>query len=337
MTIREADATGLKVEWHDAGAGLDDEARAKILESLDRVAKAVRGFPVTTVHIEVEHRPRKGGWGVSVNLQLPARSLFAAEWSRDLRTASRSAFGKVAFQVSSYRAHLRRHERRSHRRELPETPVPAAAALQREREILEGLRDRVARLVRRELLHDPSLAGVPKEAVSVPDVVDEAMVWTVENLPSRPPFLTPEQFLWRRVLHQLDLARESILRSAAASAEEERVAAAHREPEQEMNMEWADAEDLLFGGGEPLPLDLDEAPRAVSDPASILDREAVQAAVSEALRELPEGQRRAVLLHDLEGYDAAEIAFVLARSEDRVREDLEAARRALRRRLREYA
>ncbi len=336
MDTREA-AERLKVEWHDAGAGLDDEDRARILESLDRVAKAVRGFPATTVHIEVEHRPRKGGFGVSVNLQLPARSVFAAEWSRDLGAAARSAFGKVAFQVASHRSLLRRHERRSHRREVRAAPPPSAAALEREREVLEGLRDRVARLVRREILHDATLAGIPRSAISVPDVVDEAMVWTQENLGRRPPFLTPEQFLWRRVLHQLDLARASVLRTAAAEREEEKVAAAHREPETELDMEWSDAEDLIFGGGEPLPFDLDEAPPGGSDPEAILGREALQVAVSEALRELPETQRRAVLLHDLEGYDPAEIAFVLARSEDRVREDLEAARRALQRRLREFA
>jgi RNA polymerase sigma factor (sigma-70 family) len=128
-----------------------------------------------------------------------------------------------------------------------------------------------------------------------------------------------------------------VLRRAAAEKEEERVAAARREADAEVDMEWEEAQDLVFGGGEPLPLDLDEAGPCGSDPAEILDREAIQKAVGEALRALPDGQRRAILLHDLEGYDPPEIAFVLSEGEDRVLRDLKAARRKLRKRLREYA
>jgi RNA polymerase sigma factor (sigma-70 family) len=139
------------------------------------------------------------------------------------------------------------------------------------------------------------------------------------------------------VLQHLDEAREAALRGRDAELEEERVEAAHAEPNPELDMEWEEAEDLIFGDGEPLPFDRDEASRSGSDPAEILDREAAQRAVSDALRDLPDGQRRAILLEALEGYDAREVAYVLSVSEDRVRADLDEARAALRRRLREYA
>ncbi len=327
-----------EIDWRVSGVDLDDETRAAILSRLPQLARATRDFAVTTVHVEVEHSPRKGGYGVSVGLGLPQKSLFAAEWARDPGVAGRRAMGKVAAQVSTYRALLRRHEKRSHRRELPSAPAPQATrSFAAEAALLESLRSRVARLVRHEIVHDASLADIPKEAISVPDVVDEAMVWTLENLPVRPPLLSPEQFLWRRVLHQLDLARNSVLRKRGGDEANARVAAATREAEAEVDVEWEDAQDLLFGGGEPRPLDVGEAPEHASEPGSILDREALQAAVSEALRELPDLQRRAVLLHDLEGYDPAEIAFVLHRSEDLVRDDLDAARATLRRRLRGFA
>lgn len=329
----------LAVDWNDAGAHLTPDQKAEVLSRLPHLARAVRDFPVAALHVEVELNPRKGGYGVSVNLPLPARSLYAAEWARDLGAAARSAMNKVASQVAAYRALLRRHERRSDRREVrppAPAPQPPGPGIERTRQVLESLRGRVARLVRHEIVHDPSLSGVAKEAISVPDVVDEALVWTMANLERRPAYLSPEQYLWRRVLHDLDLARASVLRRSAAEKEEARVADAHREPNPELDMEWAEAEDLIYGGGEPLPLDLDEAPGGDSDPAEILDREALREAVSDALTELPEAQRRALLLHDLEGYDPAEIAFVLARSEDRVREDLEGARRTLRRKLRDF-
>jgi DNA-directed RNA polymerase specialized sigma24 family protein len=328
-----------EVLWHVVNGGVGPGEREEILRRLPNLLRSVRDFPVKTIHVEVDYNPRKGGYGVSVSLPLPAKTLHAAEWAREPGAAGRRALGKVAAQVATYRSLLRRFERRSHRGEG--TPAEAAEAAPRtpapDRGVLERFRERAARHVRHEIVHDPAFAGVAKEAVSVPDVVDEAMVWTLEHLAERPPVLTPEQFLWRRLLHQLDLAKRSVLRSGAAAEEEAASAARHVEPEAELDMEWQDAEDLIFGGGEPLPLDLDEAPADGSEPSAILDREAAQRAVAEALRELPEGQRRAILLHDLEGYDPAEIALVLFAGEDRVRRDLEDARRTLRRRLREYA
>jgi DNA-directed RNA polymerase specialized sigma24 family protein/ribosome-associated translation inhibitor RaiA len=329
----------LPVQWHVAHAGVGPGDRERVLARLPNLAKALRNLPVRVVHLEVDFNPRKGGFGVSVSLQLPSKTLFAAEWSRDPETAGRRAMNKVAAQAMTYRTLLRRHERRAHRKPGPAAAPPAASSrvLEGEREQVQAFRSRAARHVRHEIVHDPVLAALPKEAVSVPDVVDEALVWTLENLPARPAFLTPEQFLWRRVLHQYDLARESVIRSRAAADEEELIADRHREPPQELDMEWEEAEDLILGGGEPLPLDLDEASSAGSDPAEILDREAAQQAVAAALRDLPDFQRRTILLHDLEGYDPEEIAVVLGVDEARIRDEIDAARRVLRKRLHEYA
>lgn len=329
----------LAVQWHIANDAVGPEDREAVLARLPNLAKALRNFPVRTLHVEVDVNPRKGGYGVSVSLQLPSRTLFAAEWARDPGSAGRRAMNKVAAQAMTHRTLLRRHERRSHRTPgpAPEPPRPSSRALVRERELVEAFRSRAARHVRHEIVHDPALADLPKEAISVPDVVDEAVVWTLEHLPGRPAFLTPEQFLWRRVLHQYDLARESVLRTRAGDDEEDSLQAGHREPPQELDMEWEEAEDLILGGVDPLPFDLDEASKAGSDPAEILDREAAQEAVSAALRDLPDFQRRAILLHDLEGYDPPEIAVVLCVDETKVRSEIDAARKVLRKKLHEFA
>ncbi len=329
----------LAVQWHIANDAVGAEDREAVLARLPNLARALRNFPVRVVHIEVDVNPRKGGYGVSVSLQLPSKTLFAAEWARDPGSAGRRAMNKVAAQAMTYRTLLRRHERRAHRTPGPaaEPPKPSSRALVREREQVAAFRARAARHVRHEIVHDPGLAALPKEAISVPDVVDEAVVWTLEHLPSRPAFLTPEQFLWRRVLHQYDLAREAVLRSRAGEDEESAGAAARVEPPQELDMEWEEAQDLILGGVDPLPFDLDEASKAGSDPAEILDREAAQEAVSAALRDLPDFQRRTILLHDLEGYDPGEIAVVLGVDEARIRDEVEAARKVLRKRLHEFA
>jgi RNA polymerase sigma factor (sigma-70 family) len=76
---------------------------------------------------------------------------------------------------------------------------------------------------------------------------------------------------------------------------------------------------------------LDErAPSRGSSPASDAEAAEVRAKLNVALAELPERQRIAVALFDVEGYSHAEIAAVLRIPEGTVRSDVFHARRALR-------
>jgi RNA polymerase sigma-70 factor (ECF subfamily) len=67
-----------------------------------------------------------------------------------------------------------------------------------------------------------------------------------------------------------------------------------------------------------------------SGPAESTDRRALRGAFVAALADLPERQRIAVVLFDVEGYSHAEIAAVLGIPEGTVRSDVFHARRALR-------
>jgi RNA polymerase sigma-70 factor (ECF subfamily) len=72
------------------------------------------------------------------------------------------------------------------------------------------------------------------------------------------------------------------------------------------------------------------AASASPGPAEITDRRALQAAFEAALAGLPERQRVAVVLFDVEGYSHAEIARILGVPEGTVRSDVFHARRGLR-------
>lgn len=71
-------------------------------------------------------------------------------------------------------------------------------------------------------------------------------------------------------------------------------------------------------------------------PAVVTDRRAFADALRRALQELPEGQRTAVVLFDVEGYTHAEIAEILGIPTGTVRSHVFHARRALRERLRAW-
>jgi len=71
-------------------------------------------------------------------------------------------------------------------------------------------------------------------------------------------------------------------------------------------------------------------PSRDAGPAVDADRTALRAALADALERLPERQRTAVVLFDVEGYSHAEIAGILGVPEGTVRSDVFHARRALR-------
>lgn len=78
------------------------------------------------------------------------------------------------------------------------------------------------------------------------------------------------------------------------------------------------------------------SPRTASadaSPAVDTDRRAFLEAVEAALARLPERQRRAVVLFDVEGYSHAEIASIMSVPQGTVRSDVFHGRRALRRSL----
>jgi RNA polymerase sigma-70 factor (ECF subfamily) len=71
----------------------------------------------------------------------------------------------------------------------------------------------------------------------------------------------------------------------------------------------------------------------VPDPEALLERSEMQHLVGEAIEQLPERQRAAFRLHDIEGFRAAEIATMLGIRDGTVRANLHHARRALRGKL----
>ncbi len=72
------------------------------------------------------------------------------------------------------------------------------------------------------------------------------------------------------------------------------------------------------------------AATAAPGPSEVTDRRALRAALETALADLPERQRIAVVLFDVEGYSHAEIAGMLGVPEGTVRSDVFHARRGLR-------
>jgi RNA polymerase sigma-70 factor, ECF subfamily len=84
-------------------------------------------------------------------------------------------------------------------------------------------------------------------------------------------------------------------------------------------------------GTEPLPDD--SVAGTAADPELVLEQNEIRRHVATAIAELPEQQRTAFRLHDVEGYTTNEIARIMGLSPGTVRSHVHYARRALRRTL----
>jgi len=296
----------MAIRYHTINLEMRPTERELVEKELGRVAAHLSNFPRSAWHVEVERSPRKGGYGVSVHINLPTRSLFATAWSNDLRGASETVSDKLVRQAKRHLNQLRRHEqpgaestRRPHH--YPAIPVRDLESVRD----LEDFSDRIGhhaaqlhRVLRREMRLDPRTEAVGG-AISVPDVVEDAIAYVFEHFREKPPELTPDRWLVRRGLIFLD-------------AEFDRVEAAEEsmpEPKSEPQEDWEDLMDLPVA--ETLPFDGHPGEAGKTSPELLQYRREARFATAAALKALPPRLRMSLVLRHIEGYQIPEIAFVL--------------------------
>lgn len=138
--------------------------------------------------------------------------------------------------------------------------------------------------------------GFLSHAADADDVAQEAMLHLLDRLGSRDP--AHDYRAWRTTL-VLNRCRDRLRRGSSRRRAEESAAALRSE--------------------RPLP-----------DPQDALERAEVEQALAHGLRSLPEREREAFVLRDLEGLDTAEVARALVITESSVRSLITLARRRLR-------
>jgi RNA polymerase sigma-70 factor (ECF subfamily) len=307
--------------------------RTMIEEELARLDGVLSKFPRPVAHLGIEKSPRKGGYGVSLHVRLSTRPLFATAWGGNLRGAVELATDKLVRQAKRHLDVLRKEERAGANtvRNSYASRLPTAAELASIRD-LEEFRDQaahhVARLndvLNRERRLDPR-AKAAGGRISVPDIVEEALVYVFEHFHEKPAEMSPDRWLVRRglLLFEQELERVAGITSATDAP---RSAA----PVQE---DWEELMDLPLLRFRPLESRPDEDARA--SPEALGIRGKAQTETAAALKELPDRQRRTLLLRHLEGYDLPEIAYVLNAGEDQVEEWLLLAETTLQERLKDW-
>jgi ribosome-associated translation inhibitor RaiA/DNA-directed RNA polymerase specialized sigma24 family protein len=287
--------------------------REYIEDELTRVADLLKNFPRPTYHVEVERSARKGGYGVSVHVNLSTRSLFATTWGSELRGAVEGVTDKLVRQAKKHLSVLRKdeHPGADSPKQMPVFREPTVADLEAIRD-LEDFTDQIGhhaarlhKVLRREMQLDPRAAAAGG-SVSVADLVEDAVAYVFEHFREKPKELTPDRWLVRRGLIFLDAELDRAA-SAADPTPEARV-----EPQED----WEELWDLPVM--EYLPLDRQPADANRASPEIVGDRQQAQKATAAALSGLPTQLRTSLVLRHIEGYEIPEIAFVLNTDDARV-------------------
>lgn len=324
----------MEIAYHTVNTDLTDGDHRAIEKELARVEDFVKNFPRPTYHLEVERSPKKGGFGVSLHVNLSTRSLFATAWGGDLRSAIELGTDKIVRQAKKHLDRLRKDERAG--AETPRNDTfyaePTVADLRSVRD-LEDFRDHIANhaarlngFLRREL-RLLRQGGRPVRGVSLPDVVEDAITYVFEHFDRKPKHLSPDRWLLRRGLLML---HEELDRVDAADEPAGAVSAAPVETPED----WEELMGLT--SPDAVPMEGRPADEAQASPELLRDRGRAQTATADALSKLPARQRQSLLLRHLEGYQVPEIAYVLNTDESQVESWLDEAEDSMRSRLKSW-
>jgi RNA polymerase sigma factor (sigma-70 family) len=184
------------------------------------------------------------------------------------------------------------------------------------------VRRRLARTLRRELVHYPRAATVRLQNVASADLADEAFAWSLENWKAKPSAVSPEQWMRKHALQILDEALDREALAGESRAEErdgQSRAIAHELPRDDDEREgWIDIADLATrgkrhdaDGGSDDPFDGIEGDPLVSSPSERLDERETLVELERAMLKLPERRRKAVAHRFLDGLEFEEIAYLL--------------------------
>jgi len=323
----------MKTEYRAVNLTLRNADRQHIDEELDKIGSTLRSFADPIAHVEVERSVRKGGYGVSLHVALPTRSLFANAWGDDLRSAIELVSDKVTRQAKKHLDMLRREQRAGADsvRDKWEPMPPTREDLESVRD-LEDFRDQVAhhaarlsQVLKRERRLDPRIRNAGG-AISLADITEEALTYVFEHFREKPAHMSPDRWLVRRGLLILDAELDRVEHEATGEGEAPPVA----EPQED----WEEVMDLpvfMISGLEQTPAD-----ESRTSPSIIGDRVEAQQATAEALKSLPPLYRKALLLKHLEGYQLPEIAYVLNSNEQQVDDWLNEAEVRMQERLKTW-
>lgn len=270
-----------------------------------------------------EHPKLKGGFVVSLNLRLPSGQMAAKAASETLQAAIKRAFDDLLEQLEEHKRKLRAEykwprQRRTGRRDFSEVPFERTlAAVRLEPVTPDDIRNyidtnlgRFMHFVEREIRHRRDNGAGFLNQVRPEEVVDEAIMYALDDRKERPEKMALEPWLYRMARYALGrISRQNEPRRGAIPLD-----GPYGETQIENRTLMPD--------------------RRVATPEEIRANDEIADMVAESLRgSLPE-DRESFILYTFEGFTIDEIAAITEHSASDVRQSIGRARERVRKSIR---
>jgi RNA polymerase sigma factor (sigma-70 family) len=285
------------------------------------------------LHAIVETNSAREGTVVALNLRLPSGQLAAEERGTPPAAAVKAAFDELLKQLTKHKDQLRgpRHRHRDHetRGAAFETTVAAVHPVKVSNGAVstwvDANLDRLARFIARELRHRETSGRLTPGALSVEEVMDEAIAMALGDGEERPELLSLERWLYH-------LARRAMAHLERESAP---ISAVHLEDSvRKVNVRASDEPQLQYHQPDEIMLEENVIPdRSVATPEELLYSDEMVAMLETALRGARPEEREAFILSVIEGFTIKEIAAIAEKPPREIEAHLLAARERLQKAL----
>jgi ribosome-associated translation inhibitor RaiA len=190
----------LPVNWDTKHCTLSPGQIRKLEEGLEPVARLVRDFPVSALHVVVECFPRTTRYRVKTSLALTGETLVSLDEGDDLHPAFDRCVANLVQDVHAYKdrlgkvAEMAKHVKGTHQ-DLEPTVDPDPEAVDRAvddgdyaafRRATFGYEEPLRRRVGRWVERYPALSARIGRGVTIDDLVEEVFLDAFEAYPHRP-------------------------------------------------------------------------------------------------------------------------------------------------------
>lgn len=306
---------------------------------ITKIERRLQVFRPELVHLKgaLEQNSPREGTAVSLNLRLPSGQLAARDSASMPIAAIKAAFSDLLEQVGKHKELLRNsHSWRRHRAQegipAPEVPFeetfaavpPQTATSEDVRSYLNTSLRRLRLFIEREIYFRENSGDLGQGAVSVEEVLDEAVARALDEQIEKPDRIGLEPWLYRLAIRSLDDFSRS-----GNSNEEVDIQGVSRSPSRN-DTDGDEARLQFYQPDESITAENGIADSRASTPEQIAYSDEMISLVQFALRGAQRQDREAFILFAIEGFSLKEIATIVDRPPEHVRQSIHNAREALR-------
>jgi RNA polymerase sigma factor (sigma-70 family) len=304
-----------------------------------KIEKRLQVFRPELIHLKgaLEQNSPREGTVVSLNLRLPSGQMAAHESASAPTAAIKAAFSDLLEQIGKHKELLRSsHSWRRHRAlegtPAPEVPfeetfaavAPQTATSDDVRSYLNTSLRRLRLFIEREIYFRENSGDLGPGAVNVEEVLDETVARSLDEQIGKPDRITLEPWFYRLAIRSLN----DLSGSAAPTEEIDIQSGGGRQGRNDTDGDEARLQ--FYQPDETITAENGIADDRVSTPEQIAYSDEMISLVQFALRRAKRPDREAFILFAIEGFSLKEIATIVDRPPENVRQSIHNAREALR-------